>query len=176
MDYKQFVTYTVLSSILALSRTQLREQVIRGSEILEVLHNLPDIREYLFSLYQCQYATFFQKLAHIEGIMKRDRVLNPHYRFYVRDMRILAYTQLLESYRSLTLQYMADAFGVSVAFIDQELSRFIAAGRLHCKIDKVNGIVETNRPDNKNYQYQGIIKHGDILLNRIQKLSRVINI
>ena len=27
----------------------------------------------------------------------------------------------------------------------RELSRFIAAGRLHCKIDKVGGIVETNR-------------------------------
>jgi len=63
-----------------------------------------------------------------------------------------------------------------VAFIDAELARFIAAGRLHCKIDKVNGIVETNRPDNKNYQYQACIKQGDILLNRIQKLSRVINI
>ena len=38
--------------------------------------------------------------------------------------------------------------------IFRELSRFIAAGRLHCKIDKVGGIVETNRPDSKNWQYQ----------------------
>ena len=34
-------------------------------------------------------------------------------------MRIHAYTQLLESYRSLTLQYMANAFGVSEEFIDK---------------------------------------------------------
>lgn len=176
MDYKQFVAYTVLSSMISLSRTQLREKVIRGSEILEVLHAAADIKEYLFSLYQCQYAVFFRSLAHIEGVMKRDRITTAHYRFYVREMRILAYTQLLESYRSLTLQYMASAFGVSVAFVDQELARYIAAGRLHCKIDKVNGIVETNRPDSKNYQYQATIKQGDILLNRIQKLSRVINI
>ena len=27
-----------------------------------------------------------------------------------------------------------------------ELSRFVASGRLHCTIDKVNGVVETNRP------------------------------
>lgn len=33
----------------------------------------------------------------------------------------------------------------SVSFVHRELSRFIAAGRLHCKIDKVNEIVETNR-------------------------------
>jgi 26S proteasome regulatory subunit N7 len=31
----------------------------------------------------------------------------------------MAYTQLLESYRSLTLEYMADAFGVTIEYIDQ---------------------------------------------------------
>lgn len=56
-----------------------------------------------------------------------------------------------------------------------ELSRFIAGGRLHCKIDKVNGIVETNRPDAKNAQYQAVLKQGDLLLNRIQKLTKVIS-
>jgi len=175
-DYRTFVTYTVLCSMISLPRVQLRKDVVKGSEILEVLHGAPDIQEFLFSLYNCQYAKFFVKLAWVEDFMKTDRNFAVHYRYYVREMRILAYNQLLESYRSLTLQYMADVFGVSVSFIDQELARFIAAGRLHCKIDKVNGIVETNRPDSKNYQYQSCIRSGDILLNRIQKLSRVINI
>jgi 26S proteasome regulatory subunit N7 len=57
-----------------------------------------------------------------------------------------------------------------------DVSKFIAAGRLNCVIDKVNGIVETNRPDAKNAQYQQTIKQGDILLNRVQKLSRVITV
>ncbi|PVD24204.1 hypothetical protein C0Q70_14674 [Pomacea canaliculata] len=176
MTYPTFVTYTVLCSVIALERPQLREKVVKGSEILEVLHGLPKIRRYLFSLYDCHYRDFFQALADVEEIMKNDRLLAAHCRYYVREMRIMAYAQLLESYRSLTLDYMADSFGVTVDFIDQELARFIAAGRLHCKIDKVGGIVETNRPDSKNWQYQSTIKHGDILLNRIQKLSRVINI
>ncbi|XP_060079179.1 26S proteasome non-ATPase regulatory subunit 6-like [Ylistrum balloti] len=176
MDYQTFVTYTVFCGMIALERPQLREKVVKGSEILEVLHSLPKVRTYLFSLYDCQYAEFFRSLAQMEDTMKYDRFLSPHYRYYTREMRIIAYTQLLESYRSLALEYMADAFGVSVEFIDQELARFIAAGRLHCKIDKVNGIVVTNRPDNKNWQYQATIKQGDILLNRVQKLSRIINI
>merc|ERR1711894_828256 len=176
MDYQTFVTYTVLCGIIALDRPDLRQKVIKGSEILEVLHSLPDVRQYLFSLYNCQYGDFFKSLAAVEQKMKYDRYMAPHYRYYTREMRIQAYSQLLESYRSLTLEYMANAFGVSTQFIDHELSRFIAAGRLHCKIDKVGGIVETNRPDSKNYQYQETIKKGDILLNRIQKLSRVINI
>lgn len=57
--------------------------------------------------------------AHVEQEMKRDWLFAPHYRYYVREMRILAYNQLLESYRSLTLGYMAEAFGVSTEFIDQ---------------------------------------------------------
>uniref|UniRef100_A0A3P9Q0V1 26S proteasome non-ATPase regulatory subunit 6 n=1 Tax=Poecilia reticulata TaxID=8081 RepID=A0A3P9Q0V1_POERE len=155
MDYKTFVTYTVYVCMIALKRPDLREKVV----CLVVFQN---------------------KIAQIESTlveqeMKKDWLFAPHYRYYVREMRIQAYSQLLESYRSLTLGYMAEAFGVSTEFIDQELSRFIAAGRLHCKIDKVNEIVETNRPDSKNWQYQETIKKGDLLLNRVQKLSRVIN-
>jgi len=176
MTYKKLVEYTVLTSIISLKRADLGNKVIKGAEILECLHQLPLLSKYLHSLYECQYCDFFQSLCDIEKVLRSDRLLSRHVVYYIRQMRIIAYAQLLESYRSLTLQYMADAFGVSVKFIDKELSRFIAAGKLNCKIDKVGGIVETNRPDSKNYQYQAVIKQGDALLNRIQKLSRVINL
>lgn len=60
--------------------------------------------------------------------------------------------------------------------LTSDLYKFIAAGRLNCVIDRVNGVIETNRPDAKNAQYQTVIKQGDLLLNRIQKLSRVIDV
>ena len=176
MDYFTFVRYTVYVSMISLPRNELRDKIIKGSEILEVLHSNPNVKNFLFSLYECRYGDFFKYLAQVEELLYADFIFNPHYRFYVREMRIMAYAQLLESYRSLTSACMAEAFGVTETFIDQELSEFIASGRLHCKIDKVHGIVETNRPDSKNWQYQAVIKQGDLLLNRIQKLSRVINI
>lgn len=55
--------------------------------------------------------------------------------------------QFLDSYKSVTLQSMAESFGVSVDFIDGELADFIVSGRLTAKIDKVAGVVETNRSD-----------------------------
>lgn len=89
---------------------------------------------------------------------------------------MLAYGQFLESYRSVSLESMAATFGVSAAYLDVELAAFISATRLSCSIDKVGGIVVSTRPDTKNAQYQATIKQGDLLLNRVQKLSRVINL
>ena len=58
--------------------------------------------------------------------------------------------------------------------LHSELSRFIASGRLHCTIDKVNGVVETNRPAVKQAQYDTVVRQGDLLLSSVQRLSKVL--
>ncbi|KAJ9051289.1 proteasome regulatory particle subunit [Entomophthora muscae] len=177
MEYKDFVKYAVLTSMISISRVDMKKKVLDSPEILEVLHEIPHLVSYLNSLYQCHYQEFFESLAAIEEVhLFTSSYLFTHRKYYIREMRIIAYSQLLESYRSVTLESMAKSFGVSEDFIDRDVSKFIAAGRLHCVIDKVNGIIETNRADNKFAQYQAVIKQGDLLLNRVQKLSRVINI
>jgi len=40
---------------------------------------------------------------------------------------------------------MADAFGISVGFLDEEIANFIVDGRLPAKIDRVAGVIETKR-------------------------------
>ncbi len=57
--------------------------------------------------------------AAVEQMVKFDEYLSTHYRFYVRELRIKAYVQLLDSYRSLTIAAMAKSFGVSQEFIDR---------------------------------------------------------
>jgi 26S proteasome regulatory subunit N7 len=99
MEYTQFVKYAVYSSIIALERRELHEKVVKGSEILEILHQCPTIKQYLDSLYNCHYSEFFTCLADVEQVAKKDRYLHPHYAFYVREMKIKAFGQLLESYR-----------------------------------------------------------------------------
>ena len=70
---------------------------------------------------------------------------------------------------------MADAFGVSPAWLDGELADYIAGGRLAARIDRVAGVVVTTRPNRATAAYQKLIKQGDAFLNRLQKLARVIN-
>lgn len=71
---------------------------------------------------------------------------------------------------------MANSFGVSVEWIDNDLSRCIAAGRINAMIDRVKHVIEISRPDEKCAKYHAALKHGDIMLNQVQNLSRVINI
>ncbi|CAL9093523.1 unnamed protein product [Musa hybrid cultivar] len=176
LSYDTFIFYTVLTSIISLDRVSLKQKVVDAPEILTVIGKIPHLSEFLNSLYGCQYKSFFSAFSGLTEQIKLDRYLQPHFRFYMREVRTVVYSQFLESYKSVTMEAMATAFGVSVDFIDLELSRFIAAGKLHCKIDKVAGVLETNRPDAKNALYQATIKQGDFLLNRIQKLSRVIDL
>ncbi|PKI53313.1 hypothetical protein CRG98_026341 [Punica granatum] len=174
--YDTFIFYTVLTSIISLDRVSLKQKVVDAPEILTVIGKVPYLSGFLNSLYDCQYKSFFLAFAGLTEQIKLDRYLHPHFRYYMREVRIVVYSQFLESYKSVTIQAMSKAFGVTVDFIDLELSRFIAGGKLHCKIDKVAGVLETNRPDAKNALYQATIKQGDFLLNRIQKLSRVIDL
>ena len=57
-----------------------------------------------------------------------------------------------------------------------QLSEFIVTGRLAAKIDKVSNVVETVGAFERQSNYNTLIKEGDLLLNRIQKLSKVVDV
>ncbi|SGZ28712.1 BQ5605_C027g10419 [Microbotryum silenes-dioicae] len=197
IDYDDFVALCVLSGALMLERKDLKKkvgaivlfhhcldtdrlilqppQIIEAPEVIALIPTRPTLKDYCESLWRCDYAAFFKALAIVEeSHLLPARLLSVHSRYYVREMRIKAYAQLLESYRSVTLASLSNAFGVSQDFIDADLARFISAGRLNCSIDRVNSVVETNRPDAKNARYASVIKKGDLVLNSVQRLSRVI--
>ena len=57
-----------------------------------------------------------------------------------------------------------------------QLSDFIVTQQLTAKIDKVSNVVETTPALERHAQYQRLIKEGDLLLNRIQKLSKIVDV
>ncbi|KAF8338167.1 PCI-domain-containing protein [Cantharellus anzutake] len=175
IDYNDFVGLAIIVNTLVQKRVDLKKKIISSPEVTQVVLDVPLLGDFLMSLYNCHYAKFFAALASVEQeLLLTSRLLSPHARYYVREVRILAYSQILESYRSLTLQSLSLSFGVSIDFIDRDLSHFISSGRLNCTIDRVHGIVETNRPSAKNAQYDTLVRQGDVLLNSIQRLSRVL--
>ncbi|CAK7200778.1 proteasome regulatory particle subunit [Sporothrix eucalyptigena] len=131
------------------------------------------------SLYTGRYKQFFQALAQVEEqFLNLDRYLHEHKSWFIREMRLRAYQQLLQSYRVVGLDSMAQDFGVTVDFLDRDLAKFIAAGRIPCTIDRVSGkgVIETNRPDDKNKQYQDVVRQGDQLITKLQKYGQAVRL
>ncbi|KAG2363378.1 26S proteasome subunit RPN7-domain-containing protein, partial [Suillus spraguei] len=153
--YDGFVALTIIINALTLKQVDLKKWLITAPEVISVLPEILIIGDILNNLYDCHYAKFFVALATLE-------------------QTYLLLFQLLESYRSLTLESLSGAFSVSVEFVNSELSQFIAIRCLHCTIDKVHSIAETTQPSLKNVQYDKVIKEGDVLLNSIQRLSKVL--
>ena len=72
------------------------------------------------SLYTGSYRSFFGALAAVEvNFLSQDRYLYEHRGWFVREMRLRAYQQLLQSYRVVGLESMANDFGVSEDFLDR---------------------------------------------------------
>lgn len=72
------------------------------------------------SLYSGDYQLFFRALAAVEdNFLTQDRYLYEHRAWFVREMRLRAYQQLLQSYRVAGLKSMANDFGVTVDFLDR---------------------------------------------------------
>lgn len=172
--YNKFIFYTIATSVFTLSRSELKTQMVKNPHVISVMREEANLEHLLTSIYECEYADFFRAIVENYPVIADDRYLGPHISYLIREYRVVAYSQFLEAYKSVMLSSMAASFGITVTMLDQELSRFIAAGRLNAKIDKVGDNIETSRPDKKNHQYQEVIKKGDALLNQIQKLARVI--
>lgn len=59
------------------------------------------------------------------------------------------------------------------------MAHFISSGRVDAKIDAVRGLIETQRREvqwGPGPLYGETLRQGDLLLSRIQKLSRVIHL
>lgn len=145
----------------------------------EMAVDFSPLAQLVSSLYNGRYKFFFQALALVEEqFLTQDRYLHEHKNWFVREMRLRAYQQLLQSYRVVGLDSMANDFGVTVDFLDRDLAKFIAAGRIPCTIDRVTGrgVIETNRPDDKNKQYQDVVRQGDQLITKLQKYGQAVRL
>lgn len=88
----------------------------------EVAVDFSPLAQLVNSLYNGSYKLFFQALALVEEqFLTQDRYLHEHKAWFVREMRLRAYQQLLQSYRVVGLESMAHDFGVSVDFLDRSV-------------------------------------------------------
>lgn len=143
--YSTLVLYAVLAGTVSLNRVDFKKKVLDSAEVLGILGSKPipsagsgevdmmdvgstegyeSLEALINSIYVADYQSFFRALAEVEvKFLSRDRLLAEHKPWFVREMRRRAYAQLLESYRVVSLQNMADSFGVSVDWLDRYVPR-----------------------------------------------------
>ena len=175
-DFKTFVFYTAVINIISVDRKTLKEKIIDNSDVLSCINDIPHLQSFLNTFYDGEYEKFFKELYFIIQVLKKDFYLSKHYNYYINEMRVKVYSQFLQSYKTVTMDNMAKVFGISTNFIDRELSNFISQGRINAKIDKVSGIIECNHNEENVDLYQATIRDSDILISKIHKLSKLLEI
>jgi len=176
VNYEKFISYAVLSNLLHQDRVNLKKKVVDGPEILAIMDSQPALKQMLHGLYECNYNDFFTALVEVMVMIKADRFLCVHDKFLLHEYRLFAYDQFLRPYRSVTLETMSQEFGLSVDFLENDLCGFITEGKLKCAIDSVDGVVATRQYHQRDTEFQKVVKRGDNLINRLEKLSRQLHL
>ena len=175
-DYKTFVFYTAITNIITVDRNTLKNRVIDNSDVVSCINEIPHLENFLNTFYEGNYNEFLKEFYAIVQRLKTDFFFSKHYNFFMNEMRIKVYSQFLQSYKSVTMENMANVFGVSQKFIDDELSNFISQGRISAKIDKVSGVIECSQDEPTVDLYHNIIRDSDILINKVHKLSKLLEL
>ena len=95
MSYKDFVFYTIVTALVTQDRKTLRTEVVHSPDILSVVREVPHLKPYLDSFYNCDYRQFFESFVEIIDVIKKDRYLGDHANFYIKEMRLVGYRQYL---------------------------------------------------------------------------------
>jgi hypothetical protein len=62
-------------------------------------------------------------------MVQEDKNIGIHKKYIVKEMRIMIYSLFLESYKTVTLECMAEQFGISVGFLDTYPASYKASSR-----------------------------------------------
>lgn len=178
ISFDRLILYTIVSSIVSIDRKTIKSKLLSSPDILKIALQPENefLLEFIESFYNGEYRQFFEKLINIVHILQKDYYLNRHHKYYLRTVRAKAYIQYLEPYESVSILSMADSFGVTQKFLEKDIVTFISSSKLSCTIDKVKQVIICNRKDKKMNQYNELVQKGDLLLNRLQRLSRIIQV
>lgn len=94
-DYKDFVFYTSLCNIITVDRNTLKSRIIDNPDVVSCIKDIPYLEVFLESYYKGQYETFFDYFIKLISRVKSDYYIGAHHKYFIKEMRIKAYSQYL---------------------------------------------------------------------------------
>ena len=98
--FNDLVKYAVITGIIHLSRPTLKSRLVEQSDVEMALLEMPSLRSLLMSFDECRYHDFFVALLELEPILKEDPYLRKHTSQLIEALRLKAYQQFLDSFKS----------------------------------------------------------------------------
>lgn len=59
ISFNDLVYYTVLTSLISLPRSSIKEKLVHSPEVLSTIREVPYLKQFLDSFYKCDYKQFF---------------------------------------------------------------------------------------------------------------------
>jgi 26S proteasome regulatory subunit N7 len=84
MSFTDFVFYAVILGLLTQDRKVIKKEIIHSPDILAVNRDIPHLKEFSESFYNCEYRTFFKSFIEICEQVKNDRFLSYHAQYYTK--------------------------------------------------------------------------------------------
>merc|ERR1712159_390478 len=84
VEHRQFIFYTVITSMVALDRKKNKDEVISSPEVQTTVHDTTHLKEFMTALHGCKYSTFFAEFPGLLDQVLRDRRLSLQYRYVMR--------------------------------------------------------------------------------------------
>lgn len=91
MSMQEFVFYTVVLGLLTQDRKVIKKEIIHSPDILALNRDIPYLKDFSESFFNCEYKSFFPNYIEICEAVKRDRFLKEHAQYYTKEMRLVAY-------------------------------------------------------------------------------------
>ncbi|KAM0688387.1 proteasome regulatory particle subunit [Conglomerata obtusa] len=166
LPYNKIVLYALFSYLVSFEREDLKS-ILSSSDVLETSKDNEKMIKLTECVFNCKYDKFFTNLIDSVELIKDDIFLKKRIDFFVRELKIRVYKQLLLSYKSLSLEMCADLLKVNVDFVERDLCDFIVDQRIKCVIDKVSGLVYVKEVLESKEKL--LIEKGDLLMETIRK-------
>lgn len=166
-SFNKLCLYTIFTGLLSFKRNEIYEKILTSSNILEEKESLEMGIKLADSLYNCNYSVILENLYMFVCQLSTELHLKKYIGIFLKEILVKAYKQLLSSYKTLSLQTMADIFNIDVKMLEDELIYFIYTDKLNCKIDRV--AMSVSVVEESHDYISEFVERGDDVLRCIKK-------
>ncbi|KAL7527028.1 hypothetical protein ACHAXR_001763 [Thalassiosira sp. AJA248-18] len=85
-EYTELITYAFVANLLYMKRNELQKSIIDGSEVLQVMMEIPLV-------------AYIHTISDLQPHLNANQYLKPHASYLLHELHVLALYQLLDSYQ-----------------------------------------------------------------------------